>query len=438
MTVAAPVLSGTSLGDARRLRRLRTLVQALAGQVEASLPRALPGWAPLKAAYRFFANPAITPDAVVGAARPDCLARMVAAGTVLLLQDTTTISLKHPATRELGPVGDGQGQGFFVHTALAADHTGVPLGLAAQHSWTRDPNGPHRDSRRQRPTSAKESQRWLTVEAASRAGLPEAVTTITVADREADLFDLFAAPRPANAYLLIRAAQLQRIVDDDGGRLAATVAAVQPLGAYRVAVTAAPGRAARTAICRVRSTRVTLQPPRDRPPGTPRRVPVPLTALLVTEQDPPAGVAPLHWLLLTSWPVTSFSDACEVIFWYGCRWLIERYHFALKSGCRVEALQLQTAARLEVALSVYGLHGRLQHGGMADTPVHESPDGDAADGSAQPARGGAARGDAGRLPRPQGRWRARAADDLARAGTAGRHGRDTAALPACRPCLRCG
>jgi hypothetical protein len=33
--------------------------------------------------------------------------------------------------------------------------------------------------------------------------------------------------------------------------------------------------------------------------------------------------------------------------------LIERYHYALKAGCQVEALQLRTAGRLERALAVW-------------------------------------------------------------------------------------
>lgn len=35
------------------------------------------------------------------------------------------------------------------------------------------------------------------------------------------------------------------------------------------------------------------------------------------------------------------------------RWLVERYHFVLKSGCLVERLQLETAERLRRALVVY-------------------------------------------------------------------------------------
>ncbi|MCL4394644.1 MAG: IS4 family transposase [Chloroflexi bacterium] len=37
------------------------------------------------------------------------------------------------------------------------------------------------------------------------------------------------------------------------------------------------------------------------------------------------------------------------------RWLIERYHFVYKSGCHLEDLQLETAARLHRVLATYSL-----------------------------------------------------------------------------------
>jgi len=53
--------------------------------------------------------------------------------------------------------------------------------------------------------------------------------------------------------------------------------------------------------------------------------------------------------------VQSFEDASRVVGWYARRWLIERYNFVLKSGCRVEKLQLETQERLERALATYAL-----------------------------------------------------------------------------------
>ena len=50
-----------TLPDARLRTRVAQLVTTLATHAEATLAQALAGWAPLKAAYRFFANGRVTP-----------------------------------------------------------------------------------------------------------------------------------------------------------------------------------------------------------------------------------------------------------------------------------------------------------------------------------------------------------------------------------------
>ena len=60
----------------------------------------------------------------------------------------------------------------------------------------------------------------------------------------------------------------------------------------------------------------------------------------------PAGETPLEWLLLTTYPVATFADACLVLFGYACRWRIEEFHLAWKRGvCHVEDTQLRTRDR---------------------------------------------------------------------------------------------
>ena len=60
----------------------------------------------------------------------------------------------------------------------------------------------------------------------------------------------------------------------------------------------------------------------------------------------------MRWLLVTSLPVSSLEDALRCLHWYSYRWLIERFHFVLKSGCRFEDLQLENAERLKRALGI--------------------------------------------------------------------------------------
>lgn len=62
----------------------------------------------------------------------------------------------------------------------------------------------------------------------------------------------------------------------------------------------------------------------------------------VWETNPPDGQEPFEWILLTTLPLTSTSEAWEVVQWYGWRWLMEEFHKALKTGCRMEHHNLQT------------------------------------------------------------------------------------------------
>ena len=56
--------------------------------------------------------------------------------------------------------------------------------------------------------------------------------------------------------------------------------------------------------------------------------------------------------MLSSINVYSFEDARQIIGWYKCRWIIEEYHKAIKTGCKVEERQLKTGERLENFLGV--------------------------------------------------------------------------------------
>ena len=62
--------------------------------------------------------------------------------------------------------------------------------------------------------------------------------------------------------------------------------------------------------------------------------------------------AELEWILLTTVPVHTPEDALQIVVWYAHRWVIEEYHKALKTGCRFEASQLQTAAALQRLLAL--------------------------------------------------------------------------------------
>lgn len=344
------------LGDARRTARLVELATVLARRPSASLPAATENAAQLKAAYRLLANPAVKPEAMLAGHHLATYQRLGSIPRVLAVQDTTYLDwTDHPHTRGLGPLGSATHQGLVVHSTLAFSPERVPLGVLAQQVWARDPaTYAALPDHKTRPLADKESHKWLTSLAAvvtARAACPH-THFISVGDREADLYDLFIAPRPAGVDLLVRATQ-DRCVAECEHRLWAAVAS-QPVSAeLSVPVPRHANQAARQARLSLRWRSVRLKPPqRRRDEHLPS---VPLWVVWAVEQAPPTGVPALEWLLLTSVPIQTAADAVERLEWYGVRWGIEVWHRVLKSGCRLEQRQLETAERLRRCLSLFSV-----------------------------------------------------------------------------------
>ncbi len=113
-----------------------------------------------------------------------------------------------------------------------------------------------------------------------------------------------------------------------------------------------PERESRCATLTLRATTLEFQPPLTHIERE-RLEPVSLQVILAVEEHPPPGEEPVCWLLLTTLSVSCFEDVVKCLRWYSYRWLIERYHYVLKSGCRLEQLQLETSERIHRALATY-------------------------------------------------------------------------------------
>lgn len=354
---AAHELGAAELGDARRTARLVELARVLALKPSASLPAATEDYAQLKAAYRFFDNAAVEPAAVLAAHVQATYARLQRVPRVLAVQDTTLLDwTDHPQTRGLGPLASARQQGLIVHSTMAFSPDHVPLGLLAQEVWARDAaEYAALPDHKARAITEKESHKWLTSLAALGPARRACPTTqlISVGDREADVYDLFIAERPPGVDLLVRATQNRGVEAQPERRLWAAVAS-QPVAAdLMVQVPRHAQQPARSAQLSVRWRKVTFKPPKHR--ASEHLPSVALWVVWAVELAPPSGVPPLDWLLLTSVPVNNGAEAMERLDWYSVRWGIEVWHKVLKSGCRLEQRQLETAERLQRCLVVYSV-----------------------------------------------------------------------------------
>jgi len=235
---------------------------------------------------------------------------------------------------------------------LAFTPQALPLGGLAQPLWARPDLPPATAKRPHRPIEEQASHMWLAAWHETVTLTPTDPRIVTIADREADIFDVRDTAAERDAEYGIRAAQDRRVMSEVGPVWPHMAA--QPIaGTVRVTVAARAGQAERSAELPVRVGQVTRQPPL-RPPED-RGVwfePLRVGAIWLHEATPPAGVKARAWLLLTNGPVPTWADTVERIAWYCVRPGIESFHKVLKSGCTVEDGRLEDGARLKPYLTL--------------------------------------------------------------------------------------
>jgi Transposase DNA-binding/Transposase Tn5 dimerisation domain len=341
--------------DIRLKQRLIRLVEQLSHKPTASVPLACGNWAQTKASYRFWNNKKVEIDEIIEAQKLSTLERSKDEEIILAIQDTTDLDFTHhPHTAGLGHLDAKYLRGLKVHSTLAVSKSGVPLGILAQEIWARDPNTlGKKHHRKQKETKDKESQRWLDAERKTLESIQPGQTIITVADREADIFDLFSQVAAGDGEFLIRASH-NRCVESELSYLIPTIEAQTIAGYTTVEIGRNPVNAARAARLSIQFMTTEIQSPAGRAKSQ-SAPPVCVNVILATEVNPPSGVEPIRWLLLTTLAVDSVAAAMICIGYYTLRWLIERYHYTLKSGCQLEQLQLETADRIKRAFVTYSL-----------------------------------------------------------------------------------
>jgi hypothetical protein len=348
------------LGDQRRTQRLVKIATNLVQKPGGTLPQAFAGWSELKAAYRFFNQPKVTFQQIQGPHWQRTRAACHEPGEYLLIEDTSELDYTdHPATEEMGWIGDGRGRGLLLHTTLAVRiegwdaqerPQGIVLGVLAQQCWSRwgRPQRPQ-ETRRQLMSRARESQRWAAV--LEEGGPPAGSTWIYLTDREGDFYEPIQRCQRQRVDFVIRAFH-DRVLSGGQGHLKAAVAQAPVCGQSSVELRARAGRAARTAQVEVRTATLSLNGPRRLSGKQPD---FEVNVVEVREVAAPQGVEPLHWLLLTSLPCSTWAQVRRVVRLYAMRWCVEEYHKALKSGAGAEDSQMERAYRIESLVAVLGI-----------------------------------------------------------------------------------
>jgi hypothetical protein len=350
----------------KRVMRIASMAEAAAG---ASLPSQAGGYdSVLEGTYRFFGNPEVEPEAVLGAHQRCTVERASRFDEIVVPYDTTSFEFKGEQEREgLGPLC-GHGQGMYAHYALALSPAGEPLGVLGLLVWRRNKQPKPKLHPRDRGLDEdRESLRWHDAVHEVIERLEGKTQAIHVMDREADAYELLADLREHEQRFVVRVAHDRLLAksDDHNGatRLYAAMASSDVVLEREVNLsrrkkprgTAAqrinPARKARVANLRVRAGSYEVARAKDLLHHVPAAMM--LNFVEVTEPNPPEGQEAVLWRLVTSEPISTPEEVARVIDIYRMRWGIEEFFKSIKTGCNFEKLQLTTGRALVLALAVY-------------------------------------------------------------------------------------
>ena len=351
-------------GDLRRDERFVAIINNISTQPGSSIPKQNKRWYDTKATYEFFKNKDVSIEELkktmmLYGANQACLpsrnfGRQVSDKMrLLILQDISNISYNDLQAEGLGYLDNKEGRGILCYSSMAATTEGLPLSLLYQHTWIRPLDELGKSSKRKQINfEDKESYRWYEGMQDVNKLLGQSIHKIHIADREADIYELFFHAYEPGTDLLIRARHNRQL--SNGSHLWDNIA-TQPVAAtVSLDIPDKTGKKKLKVQAEVRYHRVEILRPANNKHSYES---VTLTAIEIKEvnRDNNNENDIIHWKLLTTLEVANVTEALQCVKWYTFRWLIERFHYVLKSGTKIEELQLKDATSLQKAIAVYSM-----------------------------------------------------------------------------------
>ena len=338
-------MGAVELGDSRRNERAVAVGSAIAAHPSWSLPEQMANWNDLRAAYRLFNEADVSHERLSQPhwQQTQAQAQANSSDVVLFIQDTTELDYSgHLKTTGLGVIGKGTTQGLMVHSCLAVipspEHPEI-LGLAGQQVWARAETPMHKGSGSQRTAERTEGDKWAEmVEGIGPAPSTGQRLWVSVGDRESDVFSYVRRCRQQHWQSLVRVSQNRVITTETQvqSHLKCYARDLPAQGHKTLNLRGRNGEPKRTVMLHLAWAIVTIHPPK----AGPERKSSPVQAWCIRCWEAvPNG---LDWILLTTVDPALYSPQVQVE-WYANRWPIEEYHKCLKTGCKVEQRQLETA-----------------------------------------------------------------------------------------------
>lgn len=342
-----------NFGDKRRNERFVTILNNISRQPGSSIPKHNESWYGTKATYEFFKNEDVCLSELQKAIEYYGGNKVKGLNKVLVAHDFCQISYNNLPAEGLGYLANKDGRGIITYNSIAISEEGIPLSLLYQDSFTRPLEDLGKSKKRKETAfEDKESYHWYKGITKVNEQLGSEVQKIHIADREADIYELFFCAYENNTDLLIRAKHNRKL--HDGSALWDSVASQDAAIEMELQIPDKTGNKRVAIRVEVRYDNVEILRPKD---SSNQYQSVCMSAIEMKQVSPKEQWQEelLHWKLLTTLSINQVSDALQCVKWYCYRWLIERFHYVLKSGTKIEELQLEKANSLQKAIHVYSI-----------------------------------------------------------------------------------
>jgi hypothetical protein len=334
------------LGDARRRFRLVRMASMVAERTSGTVADVFERAPDRQAAYDLLNNGAVRSRALLSAAAQATIERCENHDFAYVVLDGTTLTLRDPSrTKPLGRVGASElwARGLKVVDAYAVAPDGTPAGIVDLQFWARSEHREKKSRFKRRRDRTTEMRHWSAcADAAANAFESHApqIRPWFVMDREADEAALLRQMASMQSWFTVRAAQ-NRVVDRRGKlrKLFTAARTAKTFGTRHVRLVRTKIRTARIAKLELRAAKQTLLLPTYH--GHCERTPLEVGVVEVREVG--GRRDRLHWVLLTTAPISTREEVERVVDSYVARWRIEEFHRTWKSGgCDVEKTKLRS------------------------------------------------------------------------------------------------
>ena len=334
-----------AFGDRRIDKKAASALQKLMIGRNSSIRQITQTEAEQRSIYRLLDNEAFSEKAIASKIMERC-GSLCAGRHVLCIQDTSEFNLSgskrlKPDTG-LGDISKTGVRGFLLHSSLVVDaQKGSALGFSYIKTWHRDEERQHKQERQYhlQPTEQKESYKWIEATTQSKELLKDAAAITIVADRESDIYELYALAREHGMHVVLRSRFNRPLASSD--KMLDYLQSLDVMHRYSLPVLGdiRKGIEKRVALMDLKWSAVSIKRPGN---SKDKSLPIKLDLYVVEakEQNNPKGIC---WRILTTHPVNNAQDALQVIDWYKQRWHIEQVHRLLKKeGFRIEQSQLES------------------------------------------------------------------------------------------------